>query len=60
LAFGWAQFPGWYEDYYDVNKPIVKTDMLYGVERCIFNAHGTSTPGQDEAIYCFDTEVVTD
>ena len=60
LAFGWAQFPGWYEDYYDVNKPVVKTDMLYGVKRMIFNAHGTSTAGQDEAIYCFDTEVITD
>jgi N4-gp56 family major capsid protein len=60
LCFGWAQFPGWYEDYYDVNKPIVKTDMLYGVKRTVFNAHGTSTPGQDEAIYCFDTEVITD
>jgi len=60
LAFGWAQFPGWYEDYYDVNKPIVKTDMLYGVKRMIFNAHGGTTAGQDEAIYCFDTEVITD
>jgi len=60
LCFAWAQFPGWYEDYYDVNKPVVKTDMLYGVKRTTFNAHGTSTPGQDEAIYCFDTEVITD
>lgn len=60
ICFAWAQFPGWYEDYYDVNKPIVKTDMLYGLKRTNFNAHGTTTPGQDEAIYCFDTEIMTD
>lgn len=60
ICFAWAQFPGWYEDYYDVNKPVVKTDMLYGLRRTNFNAHGTTTPGQDESIYCFDTEVIRD
>ena len=60
ICFAWAQFPGWYEDMYDANKPVVKTDMLYGVKRTNFNAHGTTTPGQDEAIFCFDTEIVAD
>jgi len=60
MSFGWAQKPGWYEDYIDTNKPKDKVDMLYGVKRTIFNAHGTSTAGSDEAIYCLDTEVIVD
>ena len=60
MSFGWAQKPGWSEDFVDNNKPKVKVDMLYGVKRTIFNAHGTSTPGSDEAIYCLDTEVLVD
>ncbi len=60
MAFGWAQKPGWSEDFVDNNKPKVKVDMLYGVKRTIFNAHGTSTPGSDEAIFCLDTEVIVD
>jgi len=60
LSFGWAQKPGWSEDYVDNNKPKVKVDMLYGVKRTIFNAHGTSTAGSDEAIYCCDTTVAVD
>lgn len=60
ILFAWGQFPGWYEDYYDVNKPIVKTDMLYGVKRANFNPHGTEVAAQDEAIYNFDTEIITD
>ncbi|KKL04410.1 hypothetical protein LCGC14_2616330, partial [marine sediment metagenome] len=60
MSFGWAQKPGWSEDFVDNNKPKVKVDMLYGVKRTIFNAHGTSTPGSDEAIFCLDTEVIVD
>lgn len=60
MSFGWAQKPGWSEDFIDNNKPKVKVDMLYGVKRTIFNAHGTSTPGSDEAIFCLDTEVIVD
>ena len=60
LVFGWAQKPGWSEDFVDNNKPKVKVDMLYGVGPTIFNAHGTTTPGSTEAIYCLDTEVVVD
>lgn len=60
LVFGWAQKPGWSEDFIDNNKPKVKVDMLYGVGPTIFNAHGGSTPGSTEAIYCIDTEVQAD
>lgn len=60
LAFGWAMMPGWFEWFEDANKPVVKTEMIYGVKRTTFNAHGGTTPGQDEAIYCVDTEVVAD
>jgi len=60
MSFGWAQKPGWSEDFVDNNKPKVKVDMLYGVKRTNFNAHGTSTPGSDEAIFCLDTMVAVD
>lgn len=60
LAFGWAQKPGWSEDFVDNNKPKVKVDMLYAVKPTIFNAHGTETAGSTEAIYCIDTEVIVD
>ncbi len=60
LSFGWAQKPEWSEDFVDNNKPKVKVDMLYGVKPTIFNAHGTTTPGSTEAIYCLDTEVQVD
>jgi len=60
ISFGWAQKPDWSEDYVDNNKPKIKVDMLYGVKRTIFNTHGTSTAGSDEAIYCLDTEVIVD
>ncbi len=60
MCFGWAQKPGWSEDYVDNNKPKVKVDMLYAVKRTIFNAHGGTTPGSDEAIFCLDTAVITD
>jgi len=60
MGFAWAHKPSWHEDFYDANKRFVKTDMLYGVKRCNFNAHGTETPQQDEGIYCIDTEVVAD
>lgn len=60
MAFGWAQRLKWHEDMVDARKPKVVVDAIYGVKRTNFNAHGTSTPGQDEAIYCMDTEVLVD
>lgn len=62
LSFAWAQKPGWYEDMYDTNKPKVKVDMLYGVKRTLFLKHGASvySDEEDEAIYCFDTQVQID
>ncbi len=60
MAFGWGMKPRWTEDFVDNDKPKVKVAMLYGVKRTIFNAHGTSTPGSDEAIFCMDTEVITE
>ena len=60
LALGWAQNPAWAEDFEDANIPFIKTDMLYGVKRMRFNAHGTTTPGQDEAIYVIEHEVIAD
>lgn len=60
MVFGWAQKPGWSEDFVDNNKPKIKVDMLYGVKRTVFNAHGGAVAGSDEAIYCLDTAVITD
>jgi hypothetical protein len=60
VCFAWGELPSWSEDYIDNNKGKVKVDMIYGVKRTVFNAHGTSTPGQDEAIYCIDTQVQVD
>lgn len=60
IAFAWAMKPGWFEDFYDTNKPIVKTQMLYGVKVINFNAHGTNTRQQDEARFVIETEVIAD
>jgi len=60
LSFGWAQKPSWSEDFLDNNKPKIKVDMLYGVKRTVFRAHGTTTDGVAEGIYCWDTEVAVD
>lgn len=60
MGFGWGQRLKWHEDMIDARKPKVVVDALYGVKRTQFNAHGGTTPGQDEAIYCMDTEVVLD
>ncbi len=60
MVIAWGLKPEWSEDMVDNNKPKIKVDMLYGVKRTIFNAHGTSTPTSDEAIYCMDTEVGTE
>jgi len=60
ISFCWAQKPEWSEDYVDNNKPKVKVDMIYGVKRTNFNEHGTSTPTEDESIYCIDTQVTLD
>jgi len=60
MCFGWAQRLQWHEDLVDARKPKVVVDAIYGVKRTQFNAHGTSTPGETEAIYCIDTEVQAD
>lgn len=60
LAFSWAMKPGWFEHVYDANKPIVKTQMIYGVKAINFNAHGTTTAQQDEARFIIETEVIAD
>jgi N4-gp56 family major capsid protein len=60
ICFAWARHPDWKEDFYDVDKGVVKTTMMYGAKRSNFNEHGTTTAGEDEAIYCIDTEVITD
>jgi len=60
ICLGWAQTLRWYEDVIDARKPKVVVDALYGVKRTQFNAHGTETAGETEAIYCIDTEVLSD
>ncbi len=57
LCFGWAMYPGWFEDYVDCNKLKVKTDMIYGVKKTQFNAHGGEVAGNEHAVYAIDTEV---
>ena len=57
LCFGWAMTPGWFEGYIDTNKLKVKMDMIYGVAKTQFNAHGTSSPGNEYSTYVFDTQV---
>lgn len=57
LCFGWAMTPGWFEDYVDCNHLKVKMDMVYGTAKTKFNAHGTSSPGNEYATLVFDTEV---
>lgn len=59
-AFGWAMRLKWHEDKVDARKAQVIVDCIYGVKRTRFNAHGTTTPGSDEAIWCIDTEVNPD
>ena len=59
-AFGWAMKPSWSEDVIDNDIPKIKVNMLYGTKKSIFNAHGTEDAGQDEAIFCVDTEVTVD
>lgn len=60
ISFAWGQRLTWHEDMIDARKPKVVVDAIYGVKRTIFNAHGTSSPTSDEAIYCIDTEVILD
>lgn len=60
LCFGWAMRLKWHEDKVDARKAQVIVDCIYGARRTNFNAHGTSTPGSDESIYCMDTEVLVD
>jgi hypothetical protein len=60
LSFAWAMKPGWFEHVYDANKPLIKTQMLYGVKANNFRAHGTTTDQQDEARFIIETEVIAD
>lgn len=56
--FSWAMPFGWWEDTYDANKPIVKTEGIYGCKVNQWNAHGGSTPGAEVARICIDTEII--
>jgi hypothetical protein len=60
ISFAWAMRPGWFEHVHDVNKPVIKTQMMYGVKVNNFNAHGTTTAQQDEARLIIETEVIAD
>lgn len=60
LSFGWAQRLKWAEEFIDCDIPKVKVSALYGVKRTQFNAHGGTSAGAAEALYCIDTEVMVD
>jgi len=55
-CFGWAAYPQWFEDYNNCNKLEVKTDMIFGVKKTKFNAHGGTSAGSEYACYAIDTE----
>ncbi len=55
--FGWANPFGWWEDYYDLNKPIVKTEGIYGTKVNQWNEHGGTTNKAAVARYCIDTHI---
>jgi hypothetical protein len=57
LCVAWGKMLDWYEDWIDARIPKVVVDYIVGYKRTQFNAHGTTSPGEDEAIYCIDTEV---
>lgn len=59
-CMGWGMLPEWGEDRVDVNKGKVKVDMIYGLKRTTFREHGTTTDGEDEAIFLVDCEVQVD
>lgn len=61
-ALAWAQKPNWIEDYEDIGtrKPVIGTEMIYGMSKTIFNAPGTSTPTDDYGVIAVDTMVVAD
>jgi len=54
----WSKMLGWYEGWIDERIPRVVCDYIVGYKRTKLNAHGGTTPGEDEAIYCIDTEVI--
>lgn len=56
--FAWAMPFGWWEDYYDANKPIVKTEGIYGVKVNQWNAHGTTSANAAVSRICIDTHVI--
>ncbi len=53
----WGKMLGWYEGWIDDRIPRVVCDYIVGYKRTKLNAHGGTTPGEDEAVYCIDTEV---
>ncbi len=54
----WGKMLNWYEGWIDERIPRVVCDYIVGYKRTKMNAHGTSAPGEDEAVYCIDTEVI--
>lgn len=55
----WAKPFGWWEDMYDANKPIVKTEGLYGVKVNQWNSHGGTTAISETSRIVIDTMVTT-
>ncbi|MCE5324894.1 MAG: DUF4043 family protein [Planctomycetaceae bacterium] len=56
--WSWAMPFGWWEDVYDANKPIVKTEGIYGCKVNQWSSHGTSTPVAEVSRLCIDTQIV--
>lgn len=57
--FAWAMPFGWWEDMYDANKPIVKTDGIYGTKVNQWNESGGTTNKAAVSRFCCDTCVQT-
>ncbi len=69
-VFGWGQLPTWCEKRMDAGrKPLVGTDLMYGVSKTRFNAYatggdpeaaGTNTAQEDFGCIVIETMVVVD
>jgi N4-gp56 family major capsid protein len=59
-VFLWGKRPTWSEDMVDNDKPKVKVDMIYGVKKTLFNAHGGTAAQQDYGVIQFHNQVVVD
>jgi len=56
--FSWAMPFGWWEDVYDCNKPIVKTEGIYGCKCNCWNASGGTDAGAEVSRIAIDTHIV--